>query len=245
MAVLVTRPGEQGNVLCSLLERHGIFAYHHPLIDIVADLTDTHLYKHLQRAQIVIAVSRHAVQCAQQILTNNGISWPKQAIYLAVGQKTAHYLSKYTQQKVHYPQISDSEHLLQLPILSKVEQQQILILRGSGGSGGRELIKDSLVRRGAKVHYSETYKREFIPFDPVSCIELWKTLQIDQIIVTSGEQLNYLCSQLTLEQLTWLNKQELYIPSQRIADIALQKGFTRVRCTGSASNQELLAAFQP
>ncbi|MDW1873259.1 uroporphyrinogen-III synthase, partial [Vibrio sp. Vb0598] len=24
MAVLVTRPGEQGNALCSLLERHGI-----------------------------------------------------------------------------------------------------------------------------------------------------------------------------------------------------------------------------
>ncbi|NNN90921.1 uroporphyrinogen-III synthase, partial [Vibrio sp. 2-2(9)] len=28
MAVLVTRPGEQGNALCSLLERHGISASH-------------------------------------------------------------------------------------------------------------------------------------------------------------------------------------------------------------------------
>ncbi len=89
MAVLVTRPGEQGNALCSLLERHGISAYHHPLIDIVADLTDTHLSKHLHQAQIVIAVSRHAVQCAQQILASNGMSWPKQAIYLAVGQKNS------------------------------------------------------------------------------------------------------------------------------------------------------------
>ncbi|MCQ9053205.1 uroporphyrinogen-III synthase [Vibrio diabolicus] len=242
MAVLVTRPGEQGSALCSLLERHGISAYHHPLIDIVADLTDTHLSKHLHQAQIVIAVSRHAVQCAQQILASNETSWPKQAIYLAVGQKTAHYLSKCTQQKVHYPQVSDSEHLLRLPELNNVAQQQVLILRGNGG---RELIKDALVRRGAKVHYSETYKREFIPFDPVSCVSLWKTLQIDQIIVTSGEQLDYLCSQLTSEQLTWLNQQELYIPSQRIADIALKRGFTRVRCTGSASNQELLAALQP
>ncbi|MDF4358644.1 uroporphyrinogen-III synthase, partial [Vibrio parahaemolyticus] len=118
----------------------------------------------------------------------------------------------------------------------------VLILRGNGG---RELIKDALVRRGAKVHYSETYKREFILFDPVSCVSLWKTLQINQIVVTSGEQLDYLCSQLTSEQLAWLNQQELYIPSQRIADIAIQRGFTRVRCTGSASNQELLAALQP
>ena len=213
MAVLVTRPGEQGVELCSLLERHGIPAYHHPLIDIVADLSDTQLSDHLNHAHFIIAISRHAVQCAQQILSNNGISWPKHAIYLAVGQKTAHYLSKFTQQKVHYPQVSDSEHLLQLPVLNNVEKQNVVILRGNGG---RELIKDALVRRGAKVHYSETYKREFIPFDP-----------------------------LTSEQLTWLNQQELYIPSQRIADIAIQRGFTRVRCTGSASNQELLAALQP
>ncbi|MCF7484231.1 uroporphyrinogen-III synthase [Vibrio sp. J1-1] len=242
MAVLVTRPGEQGIELCSLLERHGIPAHHHPLIDITADLSDTQLSAHLDRAHFIIAVSRHAVQCAQQILSNNGMSWPKHAIYLAVGQKTAHYLSKFTQQKVHYPQVSDSEHLLQLPVLNKVEKQNVVILRGNGG---RELIKDALVRRGAKVHYSETYKREFIPFDPVSCISLWKAQQINQIIVTSGEQLDYLCSQLTSDQLAWLNQRELYIPSQRIADIAIQKGFTQVRCTGSASNQELLAALQP
>ncbi len=242
MAVLVTRPGEQGIQLCSLLEEHGISAYHHPLIDIVADLSDTNLHKYLNHAQIIIAVSKHAVQCAQAILTCNGLSWPQQAIYLAVGQKTAHYLSKCTQQKVNYPQVSDSEHLLRLPELNNVQHQNVLILRGNGG---RELIKDALIKRGAKVHYSETYKREFIPFDPVSCVSLWQAKQIDQIIVTSGEQLEYLCSQLTSEQLAWLNQQELYIPSQRIADIAIQKGFTRMRCTGSASNQELLAALQP
>ncbi|MEF1312064.1 uroporphyrinogen-III synthase [Vibrio mytili] len=242
MTVLVTRPGEQGLALCSLLEQHGISAYHHPLINIVADLTDAALRNHIDDVQIIIAVSRHAVQCAQQILINNEKSWPKQAIYLAVGQKTAHYLSKHSQQKVHYPRISDSEHLLRLPQLSNVEHQHILILRGNGG---RELIKEALVKRGAKVHYSETYKREFIPFDPLRCVSLWKTQKIDQVIVTSGEQLNYLCNQLTSEQLSWLNKQELFVPSQRIADLAIQRGFTRVRCTGSASNQELLAALQP
>ncbi len=242
MAVLVTRPGEQGAELCSLLERHGISAYHHPLIDIIADLSDTNFSRHINHAHIIIAVSKHAVQCAQKLLLNNGMSWPEHAIYLAVGQKTAHYLGKCAQQKVHYPQVGDSEHLLQLPVINNVQHQNILILRGNGG---RELIKETLIKRGAKVHYSETYKREFIPFDPVSCVSLWKARQINQIIVTSGEQLAYLCSQLSSEQLAWLNQQELYIPSQRIADIAIQQGFTQVRCTGSASNQELLAALQP
>ncbi|BBM63407.1 uroporphyrinogen-III synthase [Vibrio alfacsensis] len=242
MAVLVTRPGEQGNALCSLLERHGIDAIHHPLIDIVADLEETNLSKFVEHAHIIIAVSQHAVLCAQQILQNNQTPWPKQAIYLAVGQKTAHYLSKCTQQKVHYPQVSDSEHLLQLPELQNLKRQTVLILRGNGG---RELIKEALVRQGAKVHYSETYKRELIPFDPVSCVSLWKTQNIDQIIITSGEQLDFLCSQLNPKQLAWLTQQELFIPSQRIADIAIQRGFTQVRCTGSASNQELLAALQP
>ncbi len=242
MAVLVTRLGEQGVELCSLLVKHGISAYHHPLINIVADVSDTHFCEHLNQAQIIIAVSKHAVQCAQQIVISSDLSWSQQAIYLAVGQKTAHYLSKCTQQKVHYPHVSDSEHLLQLPVLNNVQNKDVLILRGNGG---RELIKDILIRRGANVHYSETYKREFIPFDPVSCVSLWKAKQINQIIVTSGEQLEYLCSQFTSEQLAWLNQQELYVPSQRIADIAIHKGFTQVKCTGSASNQELLAALQP
>lgn len=86
MAVLVTRPGEQGIALCSLLERHGITAIHHPLIDIVADLSDTHLSKYIENAQIIIAVSQHAVRCAEKILENNA-NHTKQAIYLAVGQK--------------------------------------------------------------------------------------------------------------------------------------------------------------
>ncbi|MEI8598690.1 uroporphyrinogen-III synthase [Vibrio sp. M60_M31a] len=218
-------------------------AYHHPLIDIVADLSDTRLSDHLNHAHFIIAVSRHAGCSAHskyyQTTVYHGLNTP---FTLPLSQKTAHYLSKCTQQKVHYPQVSDSEHLLQLPALNNVEKQNVVILRGNGG---RELIKDALVRRGAKVHYSETYKREFIPFDPVSCVSLWKAQQINQIIVTSGEQLDYLCSQLTSDQLAWLNQRELYIPSQRIADIAIQKGFTQVRCTGSASNQELLAALQP
>ncbi|MDF2155916.1 uroporphyrinogen-III synthase [Vibrio sp. CAU 1672] len=242
MAVLVTRPGEQGQQLCSQLHAHGIPALHQPLIDIVADLTDSHLVPLLARAHIVIAVSQHAVQCAEQILANHQQSWPPQVIYLAVGQKTAHYLSKYTQQNVHYPQISDSEHLLQLGPLQDISGKDIVILRGHGG---RELIKQTLASRGAQVHYSETYQREFIPFDPVSCVSSWKQHQIDQIIVTSGEQLDYLCRQLSPTQLTWLTQQELLIPSQRIADMAVQRGFTRVRCTGGASNQHILAALQP
>ncbi|AUI87294.1 uroporphyrinogen-III synthase [Vibrio azureus] len=243
MAVLVTRPGEQGHELCSLLNHHGVKAIHHPLITINSMPDKVEWLQHLDKANIIIAISQHAVHYAEQILSNHNQSWPQQVIYLAVGQKTAHYLSMCTQQKVHYPhRFSDSEHLLQLTELKHVKKQNVLILRGNGG---RELIKDELVKRGAAVHYGETYKRDLIPFDPARCLAMWKVQQVSQIVITSSEQLAYLCDPLTSEQLAWLNQQELYLPSQRVADLARQRGFSQIRCIGSASNQDLLTALTP
>ena len=243
MTVLVTRPGEQGQELCSLLIKHGIKAIHHPLIAISSTPDRKAWLQHIDNVSIIIAISQHAVQYAEQILINHNKSWPQRIIYLAVGQKTAHYLSICTQQKVHYPQqFSDSEHLLQLPELKHVKKQNVLILRGNGG---RELIKDELTKRGAKVHYGETYKREYVPFDPASCVSEWENQQVSQIVITSSEQLTYLCDPLTSKQLAWLNQRELYLPSQRVAKLARQRGFSQVRCIGSASNQDLLAALKP
>ncbi|MFM2588331.1 uroporphyrinogen-III synthase [Vibrio sp. TBV020] len=242
MAVLVTRPGNQGLSLCQQLSEVGIASHHHPLIEIQSGDQLSGLENHILSFDIIIAVSQHAVSETSDYLAQTCQSWPSNVVYLAVGQKTAHVLSKVTQQKVHYPDISDSEHLLKLDALKHVTNKRILILRGNGG---RELIFDTLSKRGAKVEYREVYKRENLAFRSDLLVPIWQDKQITQLVITSSGQLDYFISQLTVTELNWLYTLHLFVPSERIAQHAREAGFKVVTNTLSASNPVLLAALQP
>jgi len=242
MAVLVTRPGQQGRSLCEQLSEVGIESYHQPLIEIQPGEQLQGLEASIPQFDIIIAVSQHAVTATDTHLKQLGQNWPTKPIYLAVGQKTAHVLSKATQQKVHYPQVSDSEHLLQQESLCSIANKKILILRGNGG---RELIFDTLVARGALVEYREVYKRENLAFRSDLLVPIWQNKPITQLVITSSGQLSYFVSQLTDDHKSWLFTLHLYVPSERIAQQAREVGFQVVTNTFSASNKVLLAALRP
>jgi len=239
MAVLITRPGEQGQALCQQLNAAGIKALHFPLLKISPGNDFSCIRKSLANVDIIIAVSQHAVTFSQQAL--NG-EWPNTATYIAIGQKTAHVLSKLSQQNVHYPDVADSEHLLQLKQLKRTKNKNIIILRGNGG---RELIYSTLLKRAAHVSYLEVYKRDSLAFDPNVELLNWQSNHIKQIVITSLGQLNHFVSQLTQPQTDWIFELRLFVPSQRIANQAKLLGFLDVINTGSASNKDLLAALQP
>lgn len=242
MAVLVTRPGQQGLSLCEQLSKVGVSNLHHPLIHIQPGEHLTGLENRIADVDIIIAVSQHAVEASHRFLSQLSLTWPSQPIYLAVGQKTAHVLSKVSQQKVHYPEISDSEHLLNLDVLQNVTNKSILILRGNGG---RELIFDTLSARGAYVEYREVYKRENLAFRSDLLVPFWQDKNINQLVITSSGQLDYFISQFNQQQRDWLFTLHLYVPSERIAQQAREVGFKVVTNTFSASNPVLLAALRP
>ncbi|WP_341665073.1 uroporphyrinogen-III synthase [Vibrio sp.] len=239
MAVLITRPGEQGQALCQQLNTAGISAFYLPLLKITSGKDFSYAKKELTNVDIIIAISPNAVTFTQQALDG---AWPYKATYIAVGQKTAHTLSKHSQQNVHYPDVADSEHLLQLKQLRQVEHKKVVILRGNGG---RELIHSTLLDRGAQVSYLEIYRREDITFDADTEIARWKNNRIKQIVITSSGQLNHFVSQLTQTQKSWVFTLQLFVPSQRIAKEAQLLGFLDVITTGSASNRDLLAVLKP
>jgi len=242
MAVLVTRPGQQGLSLCQQLSDVGVSSLHQPLIAIQPGRDLAGLEQRLSEVDIVIAVSQHAVTASNNFLTQQNLTWLSHPIYLAVGQKTAHVLSKVSQQKVHYPEISDSEHLLSLDVLQNVASKTILILRGNGG---RELIFDTLISRGACVEYREVYKRENLAFRSDLLVPIWQDNEINQLVITSSGQLEYFISQFNQLERSWLFTLHLYVPSERIAKQAREVGFKVVTNTFSASNQVLLAALRP
>ncbi|MGR5094835.1 uroporphyrinogen-III synthase [Vibrio maritimus] len=240
MRVLVTRPETQGAELCKQIERMGGFALHYPLIDISFPTIQAADSAHFCQSDIVIAVSQYAVQGLEHYLNRSSVCAPKQAIYLGVGQKTAHELSKLVQQNVNYPSISDSEHLLALPELAQISGQVVTILRGNGG---RELIYEQLTKRGAYVQYLEMYQRQYRSFDK-QALEHWQDSKIDTLVVTSGEQLEYLLSQVPESSHDWLRQHQLLVPSERIANLAMTQGFNNVTNTQGASNSTLFAALQ-
>ncbi|TVM57599.1 uroporphyrinogen-III synthase [Vibrio cholerae] len=242
MTVLVTRPDEQGTELCQLLHQQGIPALHHPLIAISASPQLPALAEDLSSFDIIIAVSQHAVIFSDQFLQHRRICWPNNAIYLAVGQKTAHVFSKACQQSVDYPEISDSEHLLALSMLRDVAGKKVLILRGNGG---RELIYSTLVERGATVRYQEAYCRHERPFAATECVQKWQLAKVDSLVITSSEQLAFFIRQFDTSYLPWVQQLTLLVPSQRIATLAHQLGFHRIVVTQSAANRDLVAALMP
>ncbi|MCL9777525.1 uroporphyrinogen-III synthase [Vibrio methylphosphonaticus] len=240
MKVLVTRPGTQGVELCELIKKVGGTALHHPLIDIIPCKPNGNFIHQIQNADIIIAVSQHAVINAHHTLLESGSTWPANRIYLGVGQKTAHELSNTCKQNVHYPTTSDSENLLKLPELMDISGKTIIILRGNGG---RELIHQQLTHRGAKVRYLEVYQRQFIPISS-NDLDKWQSLTLETIIVTSGEQLDYLIAQTPEPARAWLTQLTLLVPSERIAKFAKMHEFRNVITTKGASNSTILAALQ-
>lgn len=240
MAVLITRPEGEGEELCRLVQAQGITAHHYPLIRFLPGKDNEGLLPLLSGADIIIAVSKQAVLWADKILQSQQENWPSTALYFAIGQKTAEKLGSVSHQQVCYPEVSDSEHFLQLSALQNIEHKRVVILRGNGG---RELIYSTLTTRLATVDYCEVYQRHKQTFDGQSILNDWQEKNITHVITTSGEQLEHLFQQVPDKQ--WLCNRWVIVPSKRIAYLANELGFNNVLVSGSASNPDLLAAILP
>ncbi len=240
--VLITRPHPQGEELSSLLESEGVSAVYHPLLEFQPEEAIPNLGQTISQANIIIAVSQPAVQFCDQQLRKNSLIWPQTPRYLAIGQKTARLLRKLSQQQVDYPPHGDSEHLLSHPLLLNVKGLNIVILRGNGG---REFLAEQLSLRGAYVKYCEFYRRKFIPFDASDKVAQWQKQNVSHMVFTSEEQLRFFVSQISQNDMLWIVNLQIFVPSQRIAQVAKEIGFQNTIVVGSANNFDLVAAIQP
>ena len=82
-----------------------------------------------------------AVQHIVSLCNDHVLHWPTTpCCYLAIGQATSQTLADTSKQKVYFPEISDSEHLLAMPQLQNISGKRVTIVRGDSG---REFIYDS------------------------------------------------------------------------------------------------------
>ncbi|WP_421217287.1 uroporphyrinogen-III synthase [Aeromonas enteropelogenes] len=239
MIPLVVRPAAQATELEQLLRQHGHAPLCCPLLETVAGSDLPRLPELLAQADIVIAVSIHAVHFAHDFLLQTGLTWPH-IEYFAVGQASADAFAE-AGISASCPHDPRSEGLLALPALQQVSGKRVLILRGNGG---RDLIASTLASRGALVHYCATYERHYPDFDGETLTRHWQAAGLDSLLITSGELLQRLLALVPVRQHPWLFDRHLVVPSPRVAEMASAAGFIHITIAQGASNQALMAALE-
>ncbi|WP_394173814.1 uroporphyrinogen-III synthase [Thalassotalea litorea] len=236
--ILLTRPIDKSQSLARELEplaQHieiqPLFSYQHhaDCAALTAAIT--------QRPQHIIFVSEAAAKFALQTCAPD--IWPNNSLYYAVGPATAKALAPITS-NLYTGQTFDSEGLLALPSLQRVNDQNILIIRGNGG---REHLAQTLRQRQANVAYNEVYQRQWLSLDAVQLIEKWRKLKINCMVVTSEALLDKAVA--LFANTDTLFKQEIcwVVASERIAEKAKKYQLSRVVNAGGASNRLIVQAI--
>ena len=179
---------------------------------------------------IIVTSTVAAEQC---VLMKN--QWPKNICFFAVGASTGHILQN-AGIAVVIPQEARTEGLLSLYELNHVVDQFIVIMKGFGG---RELLYDTLLARGAKVEEWEVYKR--VKLDTPVSTQDWHATQIRCIIATSGEVIH---AAFDYFEASWLKTLNWIVVSQRTADIASKLGVAQIDISRDASDQALIQCAQ-
>ncbi|WP_227734112.1 uroporphyrinogen-III synthase [Yersinia proxima] len=245
MTILVTRPSPAGEQLVSRLRALGRVAYHAPLIDFSPgdDLPKLPaLLQDMQAGDLVFALSQNAIRYANPLLKRNNLSWPTQLSYYAIGRNTA--LALHTASRLHVtvpPTGETSEMLLSLPDLQQLTGKKALLLRGNGG---RELLGESLTERGATVTFCECYQRSPIFYDGSEQSAHWQRSGVNILVVTSGEMLQQIYTLVPdYYRSSWLLRCRLVVVSDRLAALAAQMGWSKIRVAENADNDALIRAL--
>ena len=133
----------------------------------------------------------------------------------------------------------NSEGLLALPLLQRLDNCSVLILRGVGG---REFLKEKLIERGANVYYYEPYQRVAINLARSEAVHKWQQQAINGAIISSIELLEQLIS-ITAEDQDWLKALTLFAASERILKYAQLVGFDKTVLLPSIADQDIIDYF--
>ena len=224
MNILLTRPLLQVSALQSMVNDNGHQSILFPTLEIKA-LKATPLH---QQYNAVIFISANAVEYGVTILEKLNL---QHCQIFAVGAATANRITHHGFKVDAYPSPqASSEALLSLNEVRQLQNQNILIFRGKGG---RETLKEGLVKQNNQVEYVEVYER-------VEC----KTTQLHKdslqqlssgqdfiVTITSVESLSAMVNlirKIDGNSLNKLLKNPLIVLSDRIAVFAKSVGFLQV-----------------
>lgn len=225
VTVLVTRPRQQAERLCQLIEARGGRAIVFPVLEIIG-LEDSSpackLIERLDEFDFAIFVSANAVQMAAPMLAVRADfpAWLKVAV---IGKRTAEELHAQGLRVDIVPEEGfTSEALLALPEMHDMQGKNVVIFRGAGG---RELLGETLTRRGATVSYAEVYRRVRPEGESIVLAKILEENNRLVIVVTSNEGLQNLYEMAGVQGQPLLRQALLVVMSKRNAELAHSMGF--------------------
>ena len=234
--ILITRPAGQSEALASKIAECGGRPILFPVIEI-ADVEDTRTLATridaLDAYDLAIFVSPTAVSKGCNAIYARR-RFPAHVKVAAVGQGSARALQRLGVAGVIAPSDgADSESLLSLPELQDLAGRRIVIFRGVGG---RDLLRQTLVARGATVDYAECYRRTRPAADMTPLARAWHAGEIDAVVITSSEGLRNLWDMLDAKGRACLAGTPIFVPHPRIAEAALELQLPRVTVTGAGDD---------
>lgn len=232
LSIIVTRPRAQATQLAHAIEQAGGKALLFPLLDIEPAVTSQSLrdiIARLHEFDLAIFISPNAVRYGMEAIRAAG-ELPLKLKLACVGQGSAKALRDLGVPHVIAPQHgADSEALLALPELQQVAGWRVAIFRGDGG---RELLAEALTARGAKVEYAACYQRVKAQLDIAALL----AAAPHALTVTSSEALVHLWELGDAAARNRLAALPLFMPHERIAQVARAMGFDKVTVTESGDD---------
>lgn len=226
LRVLNTRPHKQGHSLSVAIRELGGTPIELPTLEIKATkCTWLHKLTTLDKAEYALFISANAVDYCFQALEQHGIGWPSQIKAIGIGHATINALERHGISVSAMPALPDSEHLLALPCLQKVQKKTIFLFKGEGG---RTLIEDELNKRQAKLIALSVYKRGMPAINYQFTNSLWRDNAVDIILITSEQSMLNLFKLFSQEAHSWLQSKPYLVISERLAQAAALFGIKKI-----------------
>lgn len=245
--VWLTRPVAQVGPLQTQLQTAGASVLCLPLL-VIEPVPLTGVNKQrildLDRYDLVFYVSSNAATLGLAAIETWWPQYPLGVKNFAVGPGTAAVLQQHGLD-VDYPtERMSSEAMLALPALQDIRGKKALIVRGVGG---REILAEGLLARGASVDYAELYQRQ-APQYPVDYLQQqYLHATPDAVVISSAEALDNL--QLLFAPLGLWGSLPLAVSSERLEEHARKLGNQPLLVLAGASDAAiidgLLAHFAP
>lgn len=229
LGVLVTRPARQAGAFAQKVAALGGAPVIFPAIAILPPADPAALaraHAALPGYDFAVFVSANAVEHGAP----DPRRWPAHLIALAPGPGTAEALADAGIVGARIPATTfDSEGLLALPELTDLRGRRVVIFRGDGG---REVLGDALVARGAQVDYVACYRRAPPSTGGAGLAEAFREGRIDAVTITSTEGLDNLWALADAPTRSAWRARPTFAPHPRIAARARELGLSAVETAG-------------
>lgn len=225
LRILNTRPKNQAHSLSKNITDAGGLSIECPAIEIKATHNWLGLLPNLNNVSQALFVSVNAVyHCFTQLKLNN-IHWPTHIKVIAIGQGSAKALDEFNIPVSTIPDEPHSENLLTINTLQQLKNQTILLFKGEGG---RTLIEESLINRGANVKALTVYKRVIPKISHQFINSLWQDDLVDIILLTSEQSIHNLFKIFSKEAHCWLKEKPCLVISERLGNSASLFGIKKI-----------------